>query len=450
MRARVSGELLLGVVFLPMINSLQCRSSAAALAEKAATEENGTRHGQEPKVATSGIDVEEAEMKKDDTHDEPKKMFDMFGLLRYYGSRYKQRTGSIFLDGLVGGMFLAFVLDTSDKCDEKRFINVFFYIGVSHYVSLVLQDMGDYSSAVGALDGVETPSERWTKKILPFLLHFVRLVQYPLLGVLVYETVLLTVGENKGEWTHKREERSEKVKFCEANYLHIAMVTIIFQLIYGLVIGVTWTVLWAVDRDDDQAEKDEEEAWKKAEEAEAGTIWGNIKEFVLVLGMDSFFDEQVASMFLTLALALPHSSCNIHVTEWFLTAGVVFTLTGVINQLREEVQDLAQLDGIINKVEHRLILFLRLINFPLFVVEVVSFVMIVSLVSTHFGNIETTPNPNKPGASNPNFCQKSTWKLMLGIAAIYTCVIVFRIVTIVGSLVSDREDRRPFPCTVTN
>ena len=37
-------------------------------------------------------------------------------------ARYKARTGSIFLDGLVGGMFLSFLLDTGEKCAEVNFM----------------------------------------------------------------------------------------------------------------------------------------------------------------------------------------------------------------------------------------------------------------------------------------------------------------------------------------
>ena len=128
----------------------------------------------------------------------------------------------------------------------------------------------------------------------------------------------------RAQWTHDRAEAdgSEgKLKYCEANNIHIAVVTVIFQLLYGLFIFVSWTVLWAVDREDDAAEEEEQKAWKAAEAKEEGTLWGNVKEFILVVGMRPFFDDQVSGTFMALALALPHTNCNIHVTEWFLFAG---------------------------------------------------------------------------------------------------------------------------------
>ena len=130
-------------------------------------------------------------------------------------------------------------------------------------------------------------------------------------------------------WTHDRADKKNKgagMKYCEANTVHIAAVTISFQLLYGLFIVISWTTLWAVDREDDAAEEEEERAWRKAEVKEQGTFWGNCKEFILVLGMQSFFDDSVSGTFMSLALALPHNNCNIHVTEWFLLAGVVATL----------------------------------------------------------------------------------------------------------------------------
>ena len=93
-----------------------------------------------------------------------------------YSCRYKQRTGSIFLDGLVGGMFLSFLLDTSEKCDDKDFIAVFFFIGLTHYATLVLQDQMDYSSRVAAHDDVKTKMERFIEAAFPVVLHIIRLL----------------------------------------------------------------------------------------------------------------------------------------------------------------------------------------------------------------------------------------------------------------------------------
>ena len=259
-----------------------------------------------------------------------------------------------------------------------------------------------------------------------------RLVQYPLLCVLSYHVLAMKTWESE-RWTHN--SREEEKGYCEANYVHIAAVTISFQLLYGLFIVISWTVLWAVDRDDDAAEEAEEKAWREAEAKEVGTLWGNLKEFILVVSIQSFYDESVSGTFMSLALALPHVNCNIHVTEWFLLAGVVATLTEVVNDLREEVEQLAYLDGIINLVESRLIVGLRMVNFPLFVMELVTFGAIAYLVFLHGDDIEFKRTDER----NPHYCEPGIWKLMIAVMVIYTALLIFRVVVLAGSLMSDKK-----------
>ena len=57
-------------------------------------------------------------------------------------------------------------------------------------------------------------------------------------------------------------------------------------------------MLWEVDRDDDEAEQIEERNWWLEEKRQEGTVRGNIKEFVIVVGMTSFFDRQISGTFL--------------------------------------------------------------------------------------------------------------------------------------------------------
>jgi hypothetical protein len=372
------------------------------------------------------------------------RMFDVRSLLRYYAARYEHRTGSIFLDGLVGGMFLAFLLDTEDKCDAKEFVSIFFYIGLVHFLSKIFQDMSDYSSEVGERDGVETSVEKMIKKTFPFVLHVIRTIQFPLLFALTF--YLVKMMANHEDWTHDRDEKEKNkaLNFCEGNTMHIAAVTVVFQFLYGLLILLSWTVLWSIDREDDEAERLEEEKWKRDEAEMSSSVWGNIKEFVLVVGMESFFDGQVSSTYLALALALPHESCNIHVTEWFLMAGVVSTLTGVVNDLRNEVQQLSSLDGIVNRIEHMLIQFLRFVNFPLFLAEFVAYFQISVMVLENWADIDHSPEGAKlaDGTASPHYCEKGTWKLMVAVLFIYVGVIVFRVVTVVGSLKSGDSVRK--------
>ena len=138
---------------------------------------------------------------------------------------------------------------------------------------------------------------------------------------------------------------------------------------------------------------------------------------------------------MSLAISHPKENCNIPVMEWFLFAGVVATLTDVINILREEVEAVSMLDGIINKAEHRLLTILRMVIFPLFLMEFTCFMSIVTLVFEHFENIVTDADKAKreDDSLNPHYCESGPWKLMCSVVIIYFIVLVFRIITLLGS-----------------
>jgi len=347
--------------------------------------------------------------------------------------RYKGRTGSIFLDGLVGGMFLSFLLDISEeKCADSGFTNLFFVIGLSHYISKTVGDLVDYSNAAAKKDKLITKMEMILGKAGFIIQHIIRIVQYPMVPALAYYVLKINVVEHD-DWTHNQEKEPNK-KYCDANDVHIAALTLSFQIVYGFLIVLTWVIMWMVDREDDEEEMEEQRRWQEEEKKQKGTVWGNVKEVILVVSMHSFFDDQVAGTFLALAIALPHESCNIHVTSWFLVAGVVFSLTDVLNKLRSQVEMLAALDGIINKIEHRLIQFLRFINFPLFCMEFIAFVMISIRVTEHWSTIDHKKENLDSGESNPNYCEAGTWQLMVAVMGLYAVVIVFRVAVVVASL----------------
>ena len=315
-------------------------------------------------------------------------MVDFKGLLGYYRTQYWHRTGSIFLEGLVDGMFLAFLLDTNYKCDDKGFIITFLAIATSHFCSDIIVDMADYFKVAAASDGRKTWLERKIEAVIPWFLHVVRIPQFVALVALSYEVLKLLVEEETSSLIHNLEEALAKpgVGFCEGNEVHIALATVVFQFLYGFLILASWTVCWAVEAEGDVGGEEQEEGGSGGREEEAGreniertqkgkSVCGLLLKFIRVVGMESFFDEQVSATFLALALALPHESCHIHVTEWFLMAGVVATLTAVVNSLIVEVE------RILKHPKHRFILFLKAVRFPLFCMELIGFFAIFDLVN---------------------------------------------------------------------
>ena len=117
-------------------------------------------------------------------------------------------------------------------------------------------------------------------------------------------------------------------------------------------------------------------------------------------------------------------------------AGVVATLTDVVNLLRTEIRELAMLDGIINKAEHQLLTILRMLNFPLFLMEFTAFISIFILVVEHYGSIVHNSDEAKlqDGRFNPDYCEDGPWKLMIAVIVIYSFVMIFRVFTIITSL----------------
>jgi hypothetical protein len=256
----------------------------------------------------------------------------------------------LFLDGLVGGMVISFLLNTEEQCDDKEFLNIFFLVSATHFASRILQKMANFSTKAAAIDELETFMERQYRKLFPILLHLVRISQFPLLGFLTYKSMKIKIGE-RDNWTHDLEatRKNDELKFCDANVVHMALFTVAFQLLEGLLVLCTWEVLWSIDSPDDERERREEVAWREEVAGEEGTILGNLKELFLAVGMESFFDAKIADTFLLLGLTLPTSSCIHGVFILFLVIGVVATFTGVVNRLREEAEKLVNRDGIINR-----------------------------------------------------------------------------------------------------
>ena len=81
--------------------------------------------------------------------------------LVYAWGRYRTRTGSIFIDGLVGGMFLSFLMDSEENCADRGFTQVYFYIGLLHFICGIAENLGQYAEEASAEDGVISPMEKW-------------------------------------------------------------------------------------------------------------------------------------------------------------------------------------------------------------------------------------------------------------------------------------------------
>jgi len=359
--------------------------------------------------------------------------------MRYFSYCYRKSRGSIFIGGLVGGMFLSFLMDDDDKCADRSFTNVFFIIGILHFLANILSGAAAYAEKAGAADKEVTLLERKCQLFIIFLQHSVKLAQYPMVAWLGWYIIKFN-SEIAGKWTHDRKEifpkkassSSCEVCFCDRNTVHLATLVFIFQIVYGLVSLGCMVFMWYVDSKDDAAEMEEDLEWTRAEQAEAETWKGKTKKVGQLLVMDPFFNGRVASIVLSTSVALPHTSCDIHVTEWFLVIGIVSCVTEVFTQLTKEVEVLAAKDGIINRAEHILIDCLKFLKLPLFLFELVGYGAIVTRVLMEMEDIEFEDK------ESDHFCQRGIWNICLIITTVYSLVFVFRIIVIAASLVGKK------------
>ena len=111
------------------------------------------------------------------------------------------------------------------------------------------------------------------------------------------------------------------------------------QIILGAVTFLLWFIMWFVDSEDEANEEEEMRKWKEAEKRMKNSIYGKGKKISLITGMHPFFNDSVAAVMLSLAVSLPITNCNIHITIWFLYAGVISIPTNVFDKLLKDVND---------------------------------------------------------------------------------------------------------------
>ena len=158
---------------------------------------------------------------------------------------------SIILDALVGGMFLSFLMDTANNCDDKSFTNIFFIIGILHFISNIASNLADYGKRAAEADGEETWLELKTRQGCEIMQHTVKAIMFPCVAALGYYVVQFNTGIKGVTWTYDRDggDGCGRVCFCDRNYVNLASLVFAFQLIVGAVKVGVWLTLWYIDRE---------------------------------------------------------------------------------------------------------------------------------------------------------------------------------------------------------
>ena len=176
---------------------------------------------------------------------------------------YKKRKCSIFVDGLVGGLLISFVVDNPMSCHDKAFTGSFFIIAILHLTcKLLIMGCSSYAKGAAELDGVVTKMEKLVVKIADALIHLVRLAQYPAWVLLGYFVFKISIVQRQF-WTSDRAEISPKgadgdtclVCFCMGSYVELAKITFFTQLAIGIFEILFLSVLWAFQYKEDRKVK---------------------------------------------------------------------------------------------------------------------------------------------------------------------------------------------------
>jgi len=201
--------------------------------------------------------------------------------LNFSCHRYLDVRTSIFIDGLVGGMFLSFLLDTDEKCQDTSFTGTFFTISLLHFLSKIVNNLAEYSHQASQMDGKETLMERRISLICILVQHLVKVTEFPLVLWLCYYVIQFHFGS----WTFvKKDVIPEDAKpsncqvcYCDRNYVHLATLVFFIQIIFGAVTFLLWFIMWFVDSEDDAKEEEEVRKWKEAEKRMKNSFYGKIK-----------------------------------------------------------------------------------------------------------------------------------------------------------------------------
>ena len=175
--------------------------------------------------------------------------------------------------------------------------------------------------------------------------------------------------------------------------------------------------------------------WKETEKRMKKTNYGKIKEISLIIGMHPFFNESVAAVMLSLAVSLPYTNCNIHITIWFLYAGITSNLTIVFDNFLKDAKDMAASDGTINRKEYYVINSLIFCKLLLFMIEIVVYCGIAFKTIGYSGDIILDKKVAQDTARTEFYCERGPWNMMMLVSILYCVVLVFRVIVIIADLV---------------
>lgn len=370
-------------------------------------------------------------------------------MFQFCRDKFLELQDSIFLDHLVSGLLLGYLLDGGGKCKVEFYLQVFLLIGISHVLVFLLKEMVKYAKEAGKYDNHATKLERglqWLAKRCHYVILILQFGLYLALGFYVFFLIALrsrgslTVVE-KDPCRNRRPDFklngtniAEECMYCDLSTVNLGSFVFSFQTIYGLIKLVFWLRMHRVQKNKGLAEIGEEAEVVEYERSLKGTIKGFFKETVEILGLKPFFGPLIPKAMFSLSIAVPRDSCNGSILTWYMLGGVASMLAHVLDELIDSVEVSSQEAGFLDWDEFRTIFVLKCGKFVSFTAELLVYFG-VSII--YFQNMGRTQSSKK---DQPYYCEDSIQLFNTVVFIIFTFVLLFRILVVVAAFFPPNEE----------
>ena len=121
-------------------------------------------------------------------------------LIRYCIIRFFSGSGSVYIPVRASAIFLSFIINGDNGCDDKAFMNSYFYIGILHFSSEILGMLTEWTKEVFSSDDRVNKLE----KIITVLFYIVNQILLRIVQIFVplelgIRVILMAIQNEK--WT---------------------------------------------------------------------------------------------------------------------------------------------------------------------------------------------------------------------------------------------------------
>ena len=120
-------------------------------------------------------------------------------LIRYCIIRFFSGSGSVYIPVLASAIFLSFIIDGDNGCEDKAFMNSYFYIGILHFSSEILGMLSEWTKEVFSSDDRVNKLEKIISILFYIFNQLLRSIQILVPLELGFRVILMAIQNEK--WT---------------------------------------------------------------------------------------------------------------------------------------------------------------------------------------------------------------------------------------------------------